>query len=408
MNEVMEKPADIVSTALVTMDPEKYVAAVFVGFRRQLDAYKVRAASAAYDVTTTAGMKVAVDLRAEGRSIRVASEKARKERKAPILEIGKLLDSKQKELEAEISPLESKFDDDIKAEENRKEADRLAKLAVERARREAIEARIDVLVRTPLIVVGQSSVVIDRVIQSFMTEVLDGSYEDLLPKAQAAHAAALAVLQESLTNAINSEKEALRIIAEREAIAAQQAETARQQAVKQKELDDQRAEQEAAALAARQQMERERSEHADLIAEQERKAAAQRRIEDAAAAELRHQADEELAAQRAELQRQQDAINEQNQIAASAEQARIDAAAAEQAEKDRIAQAEADRLAQEKLSQEAAAAVERQRVADEDHISDVHAKIALGFSEAGFIPEMAWKAMVAIAAGKIPHLSIIY
>jgi hypothetical protein len=75
---------------LITIEPAKYVELVFEPFAKRLSDAKTLAAAAEFDVTTTAGMAVAVKHRATFREIRVASEKARKERKAPILEIGKL------------------------------------------------------------------------------------------------------------------------------------------------------------------------------------------------------------------------------------------------------------------------------------------------------------------------------
>src|ERR1035437_3174596 len=91
-----------VGTQLITLDPEKYVAAVFASFRDRLDEAKLQAAPVAVDVTTSAGMKIAVGHRAIVRAIRVEAEKARVLRKAPILIIGKLLDTRYREIEAEI------------------------------------------------------------------------------------------------------------------------------------------------------------------------------------------------------------------------------------------------------------------------------------------------------------------
>lgn len=142
---------------LITIEPAKYVELVFEPFAKRLADAKTLAEAAQFDVTTTAGMAVAVKHRATFRDIRVASEKARKERKAPILEIGKLLDSRQKEIEAEIEPFESRFDDAIKAEESRKEAEKAAKLAAEQARIDAIRAKIDEIRNLPARMVGKSA-----------------------------------------------------------------------------------------------------------------------------------------------------------------------------------------------------------------------------------------------------------
>jgi Uncharacterized protein involved in chromosome partitioning len=141
---VVEQPQQ-----LITIEPKKYVELVFEPFAKQFETAKRAVREAAYDISTTAGMNTAIKWRATFRDIRVASEKARKLRKAPILEIGKLLDSRQNEIEATLLPLETLFDEEIKAEEGRKEAEKQAKLAVEKARVDAIHAKIDAIRRTP-------------------------------------------------------------------------------------------------------------------------------------------------------------------------------------------------------------------------------------------------------------------
>lgn len=141
---VVEQPQQ-----LITIEPKKYVELVFEPFAKQFEEAKNGVREVAYDITTTAGMNTAIKWRATFRDIRVASEKARKLRKAPILEIGKLLDSRQNDIEATFLPLETLFDEEIKAEEARKEAEKQAKLAVEKARVDAIHTKIDAIRRTP-------------------------------------------------------------------------------------------------------------------------------------------------------------------------------------------------------------------------------------------------------------------
>jgi colicin import membrane protein len=134
---------------LMTIEPKVYVDLVFEPFVKRYADGVDAVREVAYDIKTTAGMAVAVKFRALFRAIRTESENARKLRKAPILEIGRLLDSRKGEIEAVSLPLETMFDDEIKAEEQRKDAEKQAKAAIEKARVDAIQAKIDEIRRAP-------------------------------------------------------------------------------------------------------------------------------------------------------------------------------------------------------------------------------------------------------------------
>jgi hypothetical protein len=134
---------------LMTIEPKVYVDLVFEPFVKRYADGVDAVREVAYDIKTTAGMAVAVKFRALFRAIRTESENARKLRKAPILEIGRLLDSRKGEIEAVSLPLETMFDDEIKAEEQRKDAEKQAKAAIEKARVDAIQAKIDEIRSAP-------------------------------------------------------------------------------------------------------------------------------------------------------------------------------------------------------------------------------------------------------------------
>jgi hypothetical protein len=137
-------------SALVTIDPTSYVAAVYEPFSKRLADAVAKVEGVEYDVTTTAGMKTAKEYRALFRVIRIEADKERAARKAPILAVGKLLDSRNAEIEKAIEPHESKFDAEIKAEERRNEDERAAKLKAEEERRTLIQSRIDAIRNKPL------------------------------------------------------------------------------------------------------------------------------------------------------------------------------------------------------------------------------------------------------------------
>jgi len=93
-----------------------------------------------YVVTTPDGMAAAIKDRAECRNLRVGLEKIRVREKAPALERCRLIDAEAKLLTAEIEALENNPDQQIKAEEARKEAIKQAKIEAERKAAEAIIA----------------------------------------------------------------------------------------------------------------------------------------------------------------------------------------------------------------------------------------------------------------------------
>lgn len=145
-----QETLDVAATALVTLEPETYVAAVYEPFLERLNAALKETENVKYDVTTTDGMAVAKKYRALFRDIRTQGETERKSRKAPILSIGKLLDSRYEELTTLIRPHETKFDDDIKAEEQRKENEKAERIRKEAERATEIQARLDSIKNKPL------------------------------------------------------------------------------------------------------------------------------------------------------------------------------------------------------------------------------------------------------------------
>lgn len=274
-------------SGVLTIDPETYVTEVFNPFRAELEILKAEAETVTYDIATTAGMKTAVEHRAKFRDMRVNAEKARKERKAPILEIGKLLDSRYKEIEAEITPFETRFDNDIKQEESRKEAERQAKIAAERARIDAIKSLIAIIRDLPLQAVGKSSAEISAMIGNLVNEPIDDRYQEFLDEAKAVRLDVLDKLAKAETAqrgieiaADTQRQEAARLAEEREELAKLRAEAeARRSAEKAaadaelKEVRDKMNAEAEALRLEREEMERQKAvvaeAHAKHLAEQE-------------------------------------------------------------------------------------------------------------------------------------------
>jgi len=322
--------ADAALPALITLDPQQYTAAVYAPFRERLDSAKAAAAEVKYDIATTAGMKTACEWRARFRDLRVGAEKARKERKAPILEIGKLLDSRYKEFEAEIEPLETRFDADIKAEEARKEAERAERARIERERIEGLQRNIAEIRAYADRAAGQSSEHISDLVAVLLPLVIGAErFGEFAQQAETAKRETLERLCQLRDTAKAQEEEQARLKAEREELQrlrVEQAERERQEAARRAEEERQaKAAREAEETRLREERSRQEAElraqreaqESELRRQREEQAAAERVAREAREAEEKRLADEraEVLRQQQELLRAQEALVEQKRAA---------------------------------------------------------------------------------------------
>jgi colicin import membrane protein len=229
----MTPDTELAVVAVPTFDGKGYALSVFEGFKRQISRAKREAGKAeAYDITTTAGMNRAKELRAMFRDIRTSVENTRKERKAPIIESGKLLDARAAELKAEVEPFEDKFDAEIKAEEKRKADEKAKKEAEERARVEAIEERLTHIRGIPGRMAGADSQAIAKEIDQWTLLRLDpADFQEYLEDALRAVTTTIDQLGELRTAAEAREAEQRRVIAEREELARLKADQAERERV---------------------------------------------------------------------------------------------------------------------------------------------------------------------------------
>jgi len=137
------------STQLVTLNPEQYVTAAFAPFKERLAAAVKASKKVTYDVTTKEGMVTAKEQRKLFKDIRIGVDNARKEQKAPIIEIGRLLDSRSKEIVEEAAAIEELHDAKIKAEEARIEEEKAARIREEELRKAAIRNAITEIMEAP-------------------------------------------------------------------------------------------------------------------------------------------------------------------------------------------------------------------------------------------------------------------
>jgi hypothetical protein len=245
-----------------------------------------------FPVDTTDGMKDAKEARQAIRGPRYEVERIRKEAKAPILSLGRQLDSKAKEITDALLAIEEPIDLSIKHEEGRKERERQAKIEAEQKRVESIQERITEI-RGALPAVNSFGAPSSEKVAEFIADVekiiVDESFDEFRQQAEDAKAATLATLRELHKSSIEREAEQERIAAERAELENLRAKMAEQEAKA-------RADREAAEAEAKAKREEEdRKQRAALEAERKRQAEEQARID----AENKKLADE-----RAELERQ--------------------------------------------------------------------------------------------------------
>jgi hypothetical protein len=96
---------------------------VYTDIRKDLAVFEEEYSSIIIDCSTPKGMKSAKDCRKEIKDARLNLEDLRKETKAPVLAKGKQIDAEAATIKEKLDVLYTKFDDSIKAIENKKEID---------------------------------------------------------------------------------------------------------------------------------------------------------------------------------------------------------------------------------------------------------------------------------------------
>lgn len=273
MNSPAELPAEVTApTALVTIDPKNYVAQVYEPFDKRLSAAVAEVEGITYDIATKDGMQTAKSARALLRAIRTDCEKERAARKAPILEIGKLLDSRAKEIEAQVRPLEARFDDDIKAEEKRIEEEKAAKLKAEAERAAAIQRNMDEITGAPLASMTKSAEAIkDRIAELEQQVPTEADFGERVVEAEFAIKAAIDQMKPILEGKI-AQEELARIQAEQAAqAAAAEAKAKAEREAEEARMREEQAKETARLKAEREEFERQKAEFEAQQAEAEAK-----------------------------------------------------------------------------------------------------------------------------------------
>lgn len=292
---------------------------------------------AKYDVTTTAGMKLAREARAEIREYRVSLEKKRVEIKAPALERCRQIDTEAKRITAQLSALEDPIDEQIKAEEGRVEAERAERARLERMRIEALHAQLDAIRRLPMEVAGKPVADVEKALRRALDLDLSEFQRDMPDAALAVKTEAVERLTALRDERVAFEAEQQRLAAERAELERLKAAEAERQAEAERVAREQREREEAAAAAERKRLDEE------AAAEREREAAAaraEREAEEAARRAEREAEDRERAAEQERIRAEREQLDREKAEAARAERERQEKEAAERAEREK---AERDR-----------------------------------------------------------------
>lgn len=254
-----------------------------------LQALQEQYGSVVYDVTTTAGMADARAARAAVREPRYEIERVRKEAKAPILALGKQLDARAKEITDAIMVIETPIDAQIKAEEARKEAEKQAKIDAEIKRVADIQSRIAELRGNERLTVASGSQLISQHIVDLENIPVDASFEEFVDQAMAAKESGVERLRSLHIAALEHEAEQARLKTEREELNRLRAEQAERDAEARRKLEEEAADRRRQlAIEDFERAERLAAEIAEIAARkaevdrQEREAQARRDAEEAA------------------------------------------------------------------------------------------------------------------------------
>jgi len=286
---------------------------------------KERYEGATYEVTTTAGMALAKAGRAEIRGYRTSLEKMRVELKAPALEHTRLIDSEAKWITAILLQLEDAIDAQIKAEESRKEAEKVIKAEAERMRIANSISKIEQIKAVAANVTGLTAEGVNATITKLEALAISSAdYQEFQPIAEAAKTESLIKLNELLIAKLTQEAEEDR----------QKAERAERDRLAQIEAERLAAEQ-AILAAERAEFEAEKAKVAVKQAEDDRMAREAKAVEQA-----------ETDRKAAEVKKEEDRVRAEQQekdriaaVAAKAKQERAEAKAAEAEKARKLAEA---------------------------------------------------------------------
>lgn len=188
-----------------------------------------------YDCTTTDGLDAAKKARLAIREPRYEVERVRKDAKAPILAIGKKIDDEAKRITAELLKIEEPIDAQIKAIEERREAERQARIAAEAARVSEIRGRIATIAGWPAQYATAPASLLAQQVRVAEDYTIDETFAEFREEACRALAASLDSLRTLHAGAVAREEEKARVEAERAELERLRREDAERKAAEERE-----------------------------------------------------------------------------------------------------------------------------------------------------------------------------
>lgn len=158
-----------------------------------------------FDLTTVKGDTAARQARRELVSLRTGLDKRRKELKMPAVEFNRKIDSEAQRITAEITVLEEPIDAQIKADESRREVERVARLRAEEERVSAHRARIADIATVAVRAVGMTAAQIQDKIALVTRIVIGADFDEFEAHAVNVKAETLLSLQALHQDAVNAE-----------------------------------------------------------------------------------------------------------------------------------------------------------------------------------------------------------
>lgn len=159
-----------------------------------LQALETKFKGVVYDVTTTRGMDEAKKARQEIRAPRYAVQNIAKAKKSELADISRKIGERSEVIIARIEAIENPIDKQIKAEEERKDAERAARESARQAEQQRQLNRIAGIRRVAMDLVGATVAKIDTATVVLLEDTLDDLDEVFRPDGQQARDEVIAAL----------------------------------------------------------------------------------------------------------------------------------------------------------------------------------------------------------------------
>ena len=164
-----------------------------------------------FDFSRKSALLEAKEANKELRTLRIDVESMRQTLKAPILEKGRLLDEKARQITGRIVALEKNISSQVEAEEQRREELKQAQEAAKKERLERIQAKIEKIRAMPLRAFDLPSLLVENILNEATAINIDDDYENLKSLAELVREDVISSLERLLVSKRRDEQEAERL-----------------------------------------------------------------------------------------------------------------------------------------------------------------------------------------------------